>query len=259
MAISITLSLTALFYNEEACVEQVVRESHAVLSRIGESFEIVAIQNGSLDGTPQILGRLAGEFPEVRILVIPANRGAGYGSRKGLAACVGEYVCGVSGDGQVDLQAIPAMFELMRQTGSDLAYGKRRARPDGTHRVLVSAIYLAIMRWVFGIESRDMNGLPKILKKRVLDEMRIVSDDQFLECEMMLKAARMGLRICALDVGFYARGAGNSSVGLKDLWDYLDHLTRVGLGIGDRWNVNAVRRSGHPPARVHRQSPETDG
>jgi hypothetical protein len=87
-----------------------------------------------------------------------------------------------------------------------------------------------------------MNGLPKILSKRALDAMAIVSDDHFLECEMVMKAARMGLRICAMDVDFRTRGGGKSSIGLKDIWDYLDHLARVGFGAGDRWNVRSVPR-----------------
>ena len=236
------LSLAALFYNEEGGVERVIREAHAVLTRTGESFEIVAIQNGSLDGTPAILSRLAAELPELRILVIPLNRGAGYGARKGWYECRGRYVIGVSGDGQVDLQAIPSLFELMRRTHSEMAYGKRRSRPDGWHRAVISTIYRGLMRVAFGIESRDMNGLPKILDKQALDAMRIVSDDHFLECEMVLKASRMGLRICAMDVNFYARGAGRSSVGWSEIRDYLEHLCRVGLGVGDRWNVKRVPR-----------------
>jgi len=166
----VTLSLAMLFYNEEACVETVVREAHEVLQRTGESFELVAIQNGSLDSTPQILTRLVSELPELRILVIPVNKGAGYGARKGWYDCRGRYVMGVSGDGQVDLQVIPAMFQLLRETGSEMAYGKRRTRPDGAHRAVVSTIYRALMRLAFGIDSQDMNGLPKILHHKALQK-----------------------------------------------------------------------------------------
>ncbi len=236
----VTLSLAMLFYNEEACVETVVREAHEVLQRTGESFELVAIQNGSLDSTPQILTRLVSELPELRILVIPVNKGAGYGARKGWYDCRGRYVMGVSGDGQVDLQVIPAMFQLLRETGSEMAYGKRRTRPDGAHRAVVSTIYRALMRLAFGIDSQDMNGLPKILHHKALQEMRLVSDDHFFECEMVLKAARMGLRVCAMDVNFYARGAGKSSVGAKEILAYVEHLARVGSGIGDKWGVRRV-------------------
>jgi glycosyltransferase involved in cell wall biosynthesis len=238
----LTLSLSALFYNEEASVEAVIREAQTVLRRTGETFEIVAIQNGSLDSTPQILRRLSEEIPELRTLIIPVNQGAGYGARKGLYACNGRYVIGVSGDGQVDLQVIPAMFRTLRDTGSELAYGKRRTRPDGAHRAVISAIYRTIMRIAFGLASQDMNGLPKIVERKALHEMQIVSDDHFLECEMMLKAARMGLRVCALDVDFFSRGGGKSSIGFSDVWAYVDHLVRVGTGVGDLWKVKRVPR-----------------
>src|ERR1700678_2960853 len=109
---SLEISLVALFYNEEASVESVIRDGYRVLTQIGAPFEIVAIQNGSLDRTPEILERLKTEIEELRIVVIPQNQGAGYGALKGLYSAVGDDVVGVSGDGQVDMNLIPRMYEL---------------------------------------------------------------------------------------------------------------------------------------------------
>src|ERR1700722_2668785 len=99
---SLEVSLVALFYNEEASVENVIRDGYRVLKQIGVPFEIVAIQNGPTDRTPEILARLKNEIEELRIVVIPVNQGAGYGAVKGLYAAIGDDVVGVSGDGQVD-------------------------------------------------------------------------------------------------------------------------------------------------------------
>src|SRR5260370_27483497 len=108
------ISLVALFYNEEGAAETVIRDGYRVLKQIGIPFEIVAVQNGSLDRTPEILARLKAEIKELRILVIPVNRGAGYGAVKGLYAAVGDEVVGVSGDRQVDMDLIPKMYEFKR-------------------------------------------------------------------------------------------------------------------------------------------------
>src|SRR5258708_20899778 len=133
---NIQLSLVALFYNEEDNVEGVIRDGHRILKGMGVPFEIVAIQNGSTDRTPQILARLKTEFDELRIVVIPVNQGAGHGSLEGLYSATGENVVGGAGDGQVDLELIPKLYQLTRGCGADIPYARRTSRPDGITRAL---------------------------------------------------------------------------------------------------------------------------
>jgi glycosyltransferase involved in cell wall biosynthesis len=239
------LSLVALFYNEEANVELVVRDGHRVLSGMGVPFEIVAIQNGSTDRTPEILARLKREIEELRIVVIPVNQGAGYGALKGLYAAIGDDVVGVSGDGQVDLELIPNLYALKHYCGADIAYGRRTSRPDGFTRALISRSYNLLMRWVFGLQSKDVNGPPKVLSRAVLDAMQLTSTDQFLECEMMLKADRMGLTMCSLDVQFHKREGGESSIGWRDCWDYLRNLVVISFFVNDPWGLHRIPKSSH--------------
>ena len=246
------ISLAALFYNEEGSAEMVIRDGYRVLQQIGVPFEIVAVQNGSLDRTPEILARLKAEIKELRILVIPVNRGAGYGAVKGLYEAVGDDVVGVSGDGQVDMDLIPKMYEFKRFCGADIAYGRRTSRPDGFMRWLISRSYNLLMRWVFGLASKDVNGPPKIVSRRALEIMQLKSTDQFLECEMMLKAQRMGLTICSIDVEFHVREAGESSVGWRDCRDYLVNLFTVLVSKNDPWGIHAIPKASHAPRWIHK-------
>ncbi len=248
---SLEVSLVALFYNEEASVENVIRDGYRVLKQIGVPFEIVAIQNGSLDRTPQILARLKDEIAELRIVVIPENRGAGYGALQGLYAAAGDEVVGISGDGQVDLDLIPKMYEFKKQCGGDIAYGRRTSRPDGFTRTLISRAYNLLMRWVFGLESKDVNGPPKVISRKVLEAMALHSTGQFLECEMMLKAQRMGLTICSIDVEFHAREGGESSIGLRDCVDYLRNLLIVLVSRNDPWGIHRIPRSARKAKWIH--------
>jgi glycosyltransferase involved in cell wall biosynthesis len=248
---SIEVSLVALFYNEEASVENVIRDGHRVLKQMGVGFEIVAVQNGSLDRTPEILARLKQEIEELRILVIPENQGAGYGALQGLYSARGNDVVGVSGDGQVDLDLIPKMYELKRQCGGDIAYGRRTSRPDGFVRAFVSRSYNLLMRWVFGLQSKDVNGPPKVISRPVLEAMQLKSTNQFLECEMMLKAQRMGLTICSIDVEFRAREGGKSSIGFSDCWDYLRSLLTVLISRNDPWGIHRIPRSSRKTRWIH--------
>lgn len=248
---SLEISLVALFYNEEANVESVIREGHRVLQQIGAPFEIVAIQNGSLDRTPEILARLQAEIEQLRIVVVPVNQGAGYGALKGLYSALGEDVVGVSGDGQVDLDLIPRMYEFKRLCGADIAYGRRTTRPDGFTRALISRSYNFLMRWVFGLQSKDVNGPPKVISRQVLEAMQLKSADQFLECEMMLKAERMGLTICSIDVEFHARQGGESSIGWRDCWDYVRNLLTVLITRDDPWGIHRIPKALRRATWIH--------
>jgi glycosyltransferase involved in cell wall biosynthesis len=245
------LSLVALFYNEEKSAETVIRDGHRVLKGMGVRFEIVAIQNGSTDTTPKILARLKTEFEELQIVVIPVNQGAGYGALQGLYAAIGENVVGVAGDGQVDLELIPKLYELKRQCGGDIAYGRRTSRPDGLRRALVSKGYNLLMRWVFGLNSKDVNGPPKIVSRWVLEAMQLKSADQFLECEMMLKAERMGLTMCSSDVPFHKRDGGGSSISWRDCWDYLRNLTVISFSQRDPWGLHQIPKSSRKAVWAH--------
>jgi len=249
---SLDVSLVALFYNEETSVESVIRDGHRVLKQIGVPFEIVAVQNGSLDRTPEILARLKAEIDELRIVVIPENRGAGYGALQGLYSAIGADVVGVSGDGQVDLDLIPKMYEFKRQCGGDIAYGRRVSRPDGIARKLISRSYNLLMRWVFGLQSKDVNGPPKVISRKVLEAMELKSTDQFLECEMMLKAERMGLTMCSIDVEFHAREGGESSIGWRDCRDYLRNLLIVLVSRNDPWGIHRIQKAAQKAKWIHR-------
>ncbi len=246
------ISLVALFYNEEGTAEMVIRDGYRVLQQIGLPFEIVAVQNGSLDRTPEILARLKAEMKELRVLVIPVNQGAGYGAVKGLYEAAGDDVVGVSGDGQVDMDLIPKMYEFKRFCGADIAYGRRTSRPDGFVRKFISRSYNLLMRWVFGLASEDVNGPPKIVSRRVLETMRLKSTNQFLECEMMLKAQRMGLTMCSIDVEFHARETGKSSVGWRDCRDYLVNLLTVLVSKNDPWGIHAIPKASREPRWIHK-------
>jgi glycosyltransferase involved in cell wall biosynthesis len=248
---SLELSLVALFYNEELSVESVIRDGQRVLKQIGVPFEIVAVQNGSLDRTPEILARLKTEIEELRIVVIPQNKGAGYGALEGLYSAVGEDVVGVSGDGQVDLDLIPKMYEFKRNCGGDIAYGRRTSRPDGFTRAFVSRGYNLLMRWVFGLQSKDVNGPPKVISRTVLEAMQLKSSDQFLECEMMLKAERMGLTMCSIDVEFHARQGGKSSIGWSDCWDYVRNLATILVSRNDPWGIHRIPKSARKSQWIH--------
>jgi hypothetical protein len=135
------------------------------------------------------------------------------------------------------------MYELKRRCGGDIAYGRRSSRPDGLQRIIISRSYNFLMRWVFGLNSKDVNGPPKIVSRKVLEAMQLKSEDQFMECEMMLKAQRMGLTMCSMDVQFHQRQGGVSSIRWTDCLDFVRNLTVATVSYNDPWGLHRIPKS----------------
>src|SRR5262245_35129101 len=96
------LSIVIPFFNEELSARGVVEHILSTFRQAGFSFEIVCVQNGSRDRTPEILAALEKENPEVVLVTIPKNEGFGAGVLKGLRACRGNILGYMPGDGRID-------------------------------------------------------------------------------------------------------------------------------------------------------------
>jgi hypothetical protein len=81
--------------------------------------------------------------------------------------------------------------------------------------------------------------------------MQLKSADQFLDCEMMLKAERMGLTICSIDVEFHKREAGESSIGWRDCWDYVRNLVTILVSRNDPWGIHRIPNASQKAQWVH--------
>lgn len=121
-----TLDLSVIIpaFNEERIIEQSVREAHAFCSELKRSFEIIVVDDGSKDKTPDIIQRLAQEFPAVRTIAHPANKGKGASVRHGLLVARGRYVFFTDADGSTPIQTITSFLPYFSQ-GADIVIGSR--------------------------------------------------------------------------------------------------------------------------------------
>jgi len=96
------------------------------------------------------------------------------------------------------------------------------------------------MAVLFGVPAGDMNGPPKLLRRDALNALKLCSADHFLDCEMMLKARRMGMRVATMPVEFLPRAGGTSTIRFKDCLTYLHHLIVIRVRREDPWGINAI-------------------
>ena len=122
------LSVLLPAYNEEACIEAVVREAAGVLRGMGRPFEILVVDDGSTDSMPARLKSLRLELPELRVLRLAKNSGQSAALGAAFQSAKGEVFITLDADGQNDPADIPAL--VARLDTCDLCCGYRAKRQD---------------------------------------------------------------------------------------------------------------------------------
>jgi glycosyltransferase involved in cell wall biosynthesis len=122
----IELSVVLPVYNEEECVADTVRELRGVLAQLGRTFEIVAVNDGSTDGTREILRQLAREYPELRLYTLRPNSGQSAALEVAFREARGAVIITMDADGQNDPADIPALLAMLQSHDACLGYRRRR-------------------------------------------------------------------------------------------------------------------------------------
>ncbi|MED5374791.1 MAG: glycosyltransferase family 2 protein [Myxococcota bacterium] len=216
------LSLVLPLYNEAACVDATVRDLLEALKGVG--LELVLVNNGSQDDTGRRINQLAVDNKKVKAFHLQDNAGYGGGIRFGLRMASGDILGWAWGDGQIAPEHVRACLNLVRREGADIAKVRRVERQDGRDRALVSAVYSQVMRRGFGLQTTDVNGCPKLMRRATYERLDLRSDDWFLDPELMLKAAELGLDVREVDATMLPRPGGSSKVNWRTVVEFNQRL-----------------------------------
>ncbi len=238
-------------HDEAANIEALVAEALDELGKLAQRFEIIAVDDGSTDGTGEIADRLASAHSGVvRVVHHPANLGYGAAVRSGLAAARYPLVCFTDGDRQfrvADLGRLTARLDEPGPTGRrpDVVVGYRIRRADPAVRLAYARVYRATLRLFFGLRVRDPDCACKLFRRETLEGVRVESGGAFLSAELLIKIGERGGVIVEEGVPHYPRTAGKASGAdprvvlraVKDFWSL-----RLRLWV----NRSAALRRGQP-------------
>jgi glycosyltransferase involved in cell wall biosynthesis len=201
-------------YDEEENVERTVERALADIGPLVDgSLEVLVVDDGSTDRTPELADALAAANPAVRVHHQP-NRGYGGALKAGFANARGELVCFSDGDLQFDLREMARLLDRLRdgeRQPVDVVIGYRMKRRDPFHRVVIAKTYNAIVSVLFGLRVRDIDCAMKLLRREVLDGLRLEADGPFLSAELLIKLRARGVRIAQVGVNHYPRAAGTNT------------------------------------------------
>jgi glycosyltransferase involved in cell wall biosynthesis len=203
-------------YNEEGCIEKVVREWAAEASRQTSSFEVIVVDDGSSDSTGAILDRLSGEIPQVRV-IHQANAGHGVALRRGLEAARAQWIFHVDSDDQFTPEDFVRLWDC--RESYDYLAGFRAYRRDALHRRVISRLVRVATLALFGASPRDPNVPFKLIRRAALHELlALVPSGVFAPSIMMSLAASRRFRFVEIPVQHFPRKTGRVSIVRWKLW-----------------------------------------
>ena len=206
------LSIVVPVYNEEESLPHLQQAFIQALDQPERSWEVIYVNDGSSDGTLQVLENLATQDPEhVRVVALRRNFGQTAAIAAGIDHSIGEVIVLIDADLQNDPSDIPMMMEKIEQ-GYDVVSGWRIKRQDTFFtRKLPSQIANGLISWVTGVHLHDYGCTLKAYRREVLTGFRLYGEmHRFIPAF----ASAVGARIIELPVKHHARKFGRTKYGL---------------------------------------------
>jgi glycosyltransferase involved in cell wall biosynthesis len=205
-------SLSVFFpaYNDSPSLPGLLRRTFATLDQHVEDYEVIVVDDGSRDGTAEVLEELCREFsPWLRVVTHARNRGYGGALRSGFAAAQKEFVFYTDGDGQYDVGELPQLLELVGPS-TGLVNGYKLERRDPRHRVWIGSIYNFCARLLFRIRIRDIDCDYRLIRRALLETIRLTSTSGTICVELVRKLELSGCQVMEVGVHHYPRLHGRS-------------------------------------------------
>jgi glycosyltransferase involved in cell wall biosynthesis len=223
------LSVVIPVYNERRTLREVIQR----VLQVPFETEVICVDDGSTDGSRELLAELEAKHPQLRIFLQPKNSGKGSALRRGIQEASGDFVIIQDADLEYDPADYPSLLEPLIQGKADVVYGSRFLG-SGPHRVLY--FWHSVANWILTLISNcltninltDMETCYKVFRREVVQSIPLEEDRFGFEPEITVKIAKRKLRIYEVGISYAGRTyEEGKKIGWKDgvwaLWCLLKY------------------------------------
>ena len=204
-----SLSVVLPAYNEAENISEMVSSVMKTVKPLTDDYEIIVVDDGSRDGTAEVVRGLSAEWPQVRLLGHEVNRGYGAALYSGLRAATKDLIFFTDADRQFELADLHKFWPEIE--GVDMVIGYRPERADPFHRRLFGWGWSWLTNLLFGYTARDVDCAFKLFRREIMDNIDVRSMGATFSAEFLVRAKARGYTIRELPVRHLPRTAGSQT------------------------------------------------
>ncbi len=221
------LSVVIPVYNEAENLLPLCSDVTDALLGLRGPFEILFVDDGSTDGSAELLRELARKEETIKVVALQRNFGQTAAMMAGIHHARGDVIVVMDGDGQNDPADIPALLDKLAE-GYDVVSGWRRDRKDAWLRVFLSRVANALISRVSGLRLHDYGCSLKAYRRKAIESVRLYGE---MHRFIPIYASWWGARVTEMPVNHRPRLGGRSKYGLERIVKvFLDLLVVQFLG-----------------------------
>jgi dolichol-phosphate mannosyltransferase len=216
------LSVVIPARNEAGCLAATVAALTATLRAEHVPHEILVVDDGSTDGTADIVRNLAPTYPELRLVLNTAPHGFGYAVRAGLRLYTGDAVAIMMADNSDSPQDLIVYYRCLEQ-GAECVFGSRFIKGGRTvdypvHKLVINRLANWFIAALFRLRLNDTTNAFKCYRRHVIQGLQPLISPHFnLTVEMPLKAIVRGYSFAVVPISWQNRAAGISKLKLREM------------------------------------------
>ncbi len=171
-----TLSVVIPVYNEIELIEELIGRTNKVLLEMEISYEILLVDDGSVDDSWSRITSLKARFPNLKSIKFSRNFGHHYAISAGLREVTGDFAVVMDGDLQDRPEVIPKLFQKIHE-GFDVVFVARENRPESKLYLLLQRIYYFVLNTLSGLEFNSKYANFSIINRKVIDSFNLLSEN----------------------------------------------------------------------------------
>ena len=224
------VSVSAFFpcYNDAGTIASMVELATSTLRKIASEFEVIVVDDGSVDKSRQILKELALKNKHLKLVFHRENKGYGGALISGFKSAKYDFVFYTDGDAQYDVTELENFVEKINSR-FDVIQGYKIKRHDPWYRIIIGDIYNFCVKLLFAIKIRDVDCDFRLIRRKIFDTVKLKHFSGVITVEMVKKIQDAGFTFVEVPVSHYNRTYGRSQ------FFNLRRIARVGRELINLW------------------------